>query len=132
MNPEILSSDILISILGGLSSIATGLIGWLFGRKRQNTEIAHMQLDYIAKMDKFYNDIIDNLRKDIEELNEKDRVRSKEMLVLRSLVTNIVNDVCLKKGCAMRVYYTEEELNSILRGNPIENREDEGESNQKI
>ena len=127
-----MSPEILISILGGLSSVTTGFVGWLFGRKRQNAEIAHMQLDYITKMDKFYNDIIDNLRKDIEELNEKDRVRSKEMLVLRSLVTNIVNDVCLKKGCAMRIYYTEEELNSILRGSAMENHEDKVENDQKM
>lgn len=127
-----MSPEILVSILGGLSSITTGFVGWLFGRKRQNAEIAHMQLDYITKMDKFYNDIIDNLRKDIEELNEKDRVRSKEMLVLRSLVTNIVNDVCLKKGCAMRIYYTEEELNSILKGSTMVGREDKEESDQKI
>lgn len=127
-----MSPEILVSILGGLSSITTGFVGWLFGRKRQNAEIAHMQLDYITKMDKFYNDIIDNLRKDIEELNEKDRVRSKEMLVLRSLVTNIVNDVCLKKGCAMRIYYTEEELNSILKGSTMVGREDKEESDQKM
>lgn len=127
-----MSPEILVSILGGLSSITTGFVGWLFGRKRQNAEIAHMQLDYITKMDKFYNDIIDNLRKDIEELNEKDRVRSKEMLVLRSLVTNIVNDVCLKKGCAMRIYYTEEELNSILKGSTMGGREDKVESDQKM
>lgn len=127
-----MSPEILISILGGLSSLTTGFVGWLFGRKRQNAEIAHMQLDYITKMDKFYNDIIDNLRKDIEELNEKDRVRSKEMLVLRSLVTNIVNDVCLKKGCAMRIYYTEEELNSILKGSTMGGREDKEESDQKM
>lgn len=127
-----MSPEILVSILGGLSSITTGFVGWLFGRKRQNAEIAHMQLDYITKMDKFYNDIIDNLRKDIEELNEKDRVRSKEMLVLRSLVTNIVNDVCLKKGCAMRIYYTEEELNSILKGSTMGGHESKEESNQKM
>ena len=121
-----MSQDVIISLIGIAGSAVTGLLGWIFGRRRQNAEIAHMQLDYIAKMDRFYNDIIDNLRKDIEELSEKDRVRSKEMLVLRSLVTNIVNDVCLKKGCAMRIYYTEEELESILQHkNPVSHDEKE-------
>lgn len=127
-----MTPEIIVSIVGVLSSVVSGMLGWVFGRKKQNAEIAHMQLDYITKMDKFYNDIIDNLRKDIEELNEKDRVRSKEMLVLRSLVTNIVNDVCLKKGCPMRVYYTEEELNSILKGNFMTQHEEKEKSDQKI
>lgn len=127
MNP-----DVLTSIVGVGGSILGAILGWVFGRKKQNAEIAHMQLDYIAKMDKFYNEIIDNLRKDVEELNEKDRVRSKEMLVLRSMVTNIVNDVCLKKGCSMRIYYTEEELNSILKGSQIGTHKDKEESDQKI
>lgn len=122
MNPEVL-----ISIIGVAGSAISAWLGWIFGRKKQNAEVAQMQLDYITKMDKFYNDIIDNLRKDIEELNEKDRARSKEMLVLRSLVTNIVNDVCLKKGCAMRIYYTEEELDQILRHKIATPHEDKDE-----
>ena len=126
-----MTPEITISIVGAIASVGTGFIGWVFGRKKQNAEIAHMQLEYISKMDKFYNEIIDNLRKDVEELNEKDRVRSKEMLVLRSLVTNIVNDVCLKKGCPMRIYYTEEELNSILRGTTTGLHDDKPESDQK-
>ena len=124
--------DLILTIGGTLTTILSGFLGWLFGRKRQNAEIAHMQLDYIAKMDKFYNEIIDNLRKDVEELSEKDRVRGKEMLILRSMVTNIVNDVCLKKGCSMRIYYTEEELNSILKGSSMENHEDKEEGDQKM
>lgn len=124
--------DLILTIGGTLTTILSGFLGWLFGRKRQNAEIAHMQLDYIAKMDKFYNEIIDNLRKDVEELSEKDRVRGKEMLILRSMVTNIVNDVCLKKGCSMRIYYTEEELNSILKGSSMETHEDKEESDQKM
>lgn len=124
--------DISLTIVGTLTSVLSGFLGWVFGRKKQNAEIAHMQLDYMTKMDKFYNETIDNLRKDVEELIEKDRVRNKEMLVLRSLVTNIVNDVCLKKGCAMRIYYTEEELNSILKGSTMGGREDKEESDQKM
>lgn len=124
--------DISLTIVGTLTSVLSGFLGWVFGRKKQNAEIAHMQLDYMTKMDKFYNETIDNLRKDVEELIEKDRARNKEMLVLRSLVTNIVNDVCLKKGCAMRIYYTEEELNSILKGSTMGGREDKEESDQKM
>ena len=124
--------DISLTIVGTLTSVLSGFLGWLFGRKKQNAEIAHMQLDYMTKMDRFYNETIDNLRKDVEELIEKDRARNKEMLVLRSLVTNIVNDVCLKKGCAMRIYYTEEELNSILKGSTMGGREDKEESDQKM
>ena len=114
-----MSTELIISLLGALTTITSGVMGWMFGKKRQNAEIASMQLDYIRKLDDYYVE-------KIESLMEQDKIREAELTRIKYVLKSLVNTLCIKKDCNIRIGFNPMEIDQILQGTiPIKDLENE-------
>lgn len=111
---------VLIALIGILSNVISAWAGWFFGRKKQNAEVAMMQLEYIKSSDAFY-------KEKINDLTEENRRISIELHQLKAVVDAMIDDACLVKGCSKRQYYSPDRISEILRGHI----EDENEYTDK-
>ena len=102
-----MNTAILIALIGILSNTVSAWAGWFFGRKKQNAEVAMMQLEYIKTSDEFYKGKVTEL---IEE-NKKIRI---EVHQLKAVVDNLIDDACLVKGCSKREYYPPTRIAEII------------------
>lgn len=104
-----MSTELIISLLGTLTTITSGVMGWMFGKKRQNAEIASMQLDYIKKLDDYYVE-------KIESLMLKDKEREVELSRINQVLKALINTICIRKACPDRMGLSPEEMLHILQG----------------
>lgn len=98
---------LITAAIGIVSTAVTGWLGWFFGRKRSNAEVADMQLNYIKKMDDYFTKKVDNLIAENERL-------SFELYQLKVIVDAMIDDACITKGCNKRENYTPHKLEEIF------------------
>lgn len=109
-----MNTEILITLLGVLSSGITGFIGWFVGRRKQNAESSILEVTALKEIRAFYEAILKDNSEQISQyiqLAQKDR---EDLRNLRIIVDNLIDDACLKKGCSDRIYYDARKVNSIL------------------
>ena len=104
-----MSTELLVTIIGALTTIFGSFLGWVFGKKKQNAEVASMQLDYIKKLDDYYVE-------KIEALMMKDKEREAELNRINQVLKAFINTICIKKACTERMGLSPEEMLSILQG----------------
>ena len=104
-----MDTSVLIALIGVLSTTISAWAGWFFGRKKQNAEVAMLQLEYIKSSDKFY-------KEKIKELTDENREIRMEVHQLRAVVDAIIDEACLVKGCSKRIYYSPGRISEILKG----------------
>lgn len=104
-----MSTELLVTIVGALTTIFGSFLGWLFGKKRQNAELASMQLDYIKKLDDYYVE-------KIESLMLKDKEREVELSRINQVLKALINTICIRKVCPDRMGLSPEEMLHILQG----------------
>lgn len=116
---------LITAAIGIVSTAVTGWLGWFFGRKKSNAEVADMQLNYIRKMDDYFN-------KKIDDLITENKKLSLEIHQLKMIVDAMIDDACVARGCANRKNYTPSRLDEIFargiknkpKDKPKDNNED--------
>lgn len=112
----------IISLLLG-SNLVNSIVTWGLSRKknnaevnRTNAEVDSTQLDNLVKQLEFYKKLVNDYKNQLEEYIQISEENRLELIRLRKVVSKIVNDVCLAKGCSKRVYMDDKTVEELLGG----------------
>lgn len=109
-----MNTEILITLLGVISSGLTGFIGWFVGRRKQNAESSILEITALKEIRGFYEAILKDNNTQISQYIQLAKEDREDLRNLRIIVDNLIDDSCLKKGCSDRIYYDARKVNSIL------------------
>ncbi len=119
-----MDSQIIVTVIGVISSGITGLFGWFIGKRKRNIETDGAQIDNIAKQVEVYKDLVQDLQQQLQGyISDNHEIRS-DLIKLRKTVGRIVVDVCLTKNCSERTYLKDQTINQLLQGNNDYQEED--------
>lgn len=112
----------IISLLLG-SNLVNSIVTWGLSRKknnaevnRTNAEVDSTQLDNLVKQLEFYKKLVNDYKNQLEEYIQISEENRLELIRLRKVVSKIVNDACLAKGCSKRVYMDDKAVEELLEG----------------
>jgi len=95
-----MGTELLIALIGLLSTIATGLITYFSTRKKSNAEAANLQIESYRQMLQLDREQLDYLKKELEssranesKLTEQVRDLNRQVTELKQLVTNLQTQV---------------------------------------
>ena len=89
-----MKGELILAILGLLSTLGTGGVGWFFGRKKTNAEATTLEIDNQIKLTGAYQTMLDDLGTryetkyiDLEKLySNKERILRDEINMLKQKV----------------------------------------------
>lgn len=116
----------IISLVLG-SNLVNSIVTWALSRRKNNAEVNKTnaevdstQLDNLVKQLEFYKKLVTDYKHQLEEYIQISEENRLELIRLRKVVSKIVNDVCLAKGCNKRVYIDDETVEKLLSGHKEE------------
>lgn len=112
----------IISLVLG-SNLVNSIATWALSRRKNNAEVNKTnaevdstQLDNLVKQLEFYKKLVTDYKHQLEEYIQISEENRLELIRLRKVVSKIVNDVCLSKGCSKRVYMDDKTVEELLGG----------------
>lgn len=112
----------IISLVLGSNLVNTIVTAWISRRKntaevnKTNAEVDGTQLDNLVKQLEFYKKLVTDYKHQLEEYIQISEENRLELMRLRKVVSKIVNDVCLAKGCSKRVYIDDKAAEELIEG----------------
>lgn len=104
---------IITGLTGILAASLAGIISYRQGKRKQNAEAALIEIQSMQAISDFYKRALQDtneklgyyikMAEDSRKIAEDGR---KEILELRDLINNMIDDGCLKKGCENRIPVT--------------------------
>lgn len=107
-------NEILIAIIGVISTVTGSFTSWFFTRKKYHTEVTSNELENLKKSLDFYENIVKDNNKRLQfyiDLAENNRI---EVYRLKGTIHRLLNNSCLDDGCSKRKFYTEKQIREIL------------------
>lgn len=128
----------IISLVLG-SNLVNSIVTWALSRRKNNAEVNKTnaevdstQLDNLVKQLEFYKKLVTDYKHQLEEYIQISEENRLELIRLRKVVSKVVNDVCLAKGCNKRVYIDDEAVEKLLSGHKEEVKTKTINSNEEI
>lgn len=112
----------IISLVFGSNLVNTIVTAWISRRKntaevnKTNAEVDGTQLDNLVKQLEFYKRLVTDYKHQLEEYIQISEENRLELMRLRKVVSKIVSDVCLAKGCSKRVYMEDKAVEELIEG----------------
>lgn len=103
-------TDLLLVISGVVSAFGTGLVGWLFGRRKTRAEAVSAEIDNDIKLSNHYRDILDDLKRKYEE-----RYQEYEQMMNRKVVL-LEEEIKLKDR---KIKLQQQEINELRKENRV-------------
>lgn len=130
----------IISLLLGSSLVNSIVTAWISRRKntaevnKTNAEVDGTQLNNLVKQLEFYKKLVTDYKHQLEEYIQISEENRLELMRLRKVVSKIVNDVCLAKGCSKRVYMGDKAVEGLLGGvrEEVKTKLDNNEKTNKL
>lgn len=130
----------IISLVLG-SNLVNSIVTWALSRRKNNAEVNKTnaevdstQLDNLAKQLEFYKKLVTDYKHQLGEYIQISEENRLELIRLRKVVSKIVNDVCLAKGCSKRVYMDDKAVEELLGGvrEEVKTKLDNNEKTNKL
>lgn len=110
-----MSTEVILSLITILASIISGVMGWLFGRRKQNAKAVLLETQGIDAMRQFYETILNDINKRLQEYIQLSTKNRSELHQLRQVVDILIDEACLRIGCNKRIFYSSNTRDSILK-----------------
>lgn len=95
--------DVLITGLASIISAVVGSTGgWLFARKKYNSEVDSKVIANMKDALDFYKRLSDDNKERLNELTKRNDALEKEVSDLRSQMFNLLNSICVNLACEYR------------------------------
>ena len=123
----------IISLVLG-SNLVNSIVTWALSRRKNNAEVDSTQLDNLVKQLEFYKKLVTDYKHQLEEYIQISEENRLELMRLRKVVSKIVNDVCLAKGCSKRVYMDDKVVEELIEGvrEEVKTKLDNNEKTNKL
>ena len=98
-----MSSEIIIGLIGIVSTTLSSWITWFLTRKKYNTEVDQNLIQNMKESLDFYRQLSDDNKSRLEEVLKRNDELEQEVKKLRDQVFIIMNQICLNSQCQVRV-----------------------------
>ena len=99
---EIFSTEVIIALIGVLSSIASGWGSWFFARKKYNSEVDNNVIENMKQSLEFYTKLSDDNKARLDEALKRNEQLEGEIRQLRSQMFELMNNICYDMTCELR------------------------------
>lgn len=103
------TSEIVIGIIGIVSTVASGFTSWFFTKRKYNAEVDNNLIDNMQQSLEFYINLVEDNKRRLEEILERnnelerrDAILEEEVRKLKQQLSNIMDNVCFDKTCHNR------------------------------
>jgi hypothetical protein len=113
--------DIIITgAIGIITSIISALLSWFTARRKYNSEVDSNEIDNLKKSLDMYISIIEDTKNKLDFYIKINKENMVEVHRLKGSIHRVLNSACLNTECAIRKFYTKEQIETILHGNKEE------------
>lgn len=103
------TSEIVIGIIGIVSTVASGFTSWFFTKRKYNAEVDNNLIDNMQQSLEFYINLVEDNKRRLEEvlernneLERRDAILEEEVRKLQQQLSSIMDNVCFDKTCHNR------------------------------
>ena len=96
------ATEILIAVIGVITTISSGWVSWFFTRKKYNSEVDSNYINNLQAALKTYDVIIASNKEQIEDLVVKNEKLREEVEELRKQVLSLTMNICMDLTCTKR------------------------------
>lgn len=103
------TSEIVIGIIGIVSTVASGFTSWFFTKRKYNAEVDNNLIDNMQQSLEFYINLVEDNKRRLEEvlernneLERRDAILEEEVRKLKQQLCSIIDNVCFDKTCHNR------------------------------
>ena len=97
-----MTTEVIIALIGVLSTITGSWTSWFFARKKYNSEVDNNLIENMQKSLEFYKKLSDDNKSRLDEALKRNDQLEKEMFQLRQQVFELMNNICYDVTCALR------------------------------
>lgn len=97
-----MTTEVIIALIGVLSTITGSWTSWFFARKKYNSEVDNNLIENMQKSLEFYKKLSDDNKSRLDEALKRNDLLEKEMFQLRQQVFELMNNICYDVTCALR------------------------------
>lgn len=97
-----INNEILIGVIGIVTTFASGYISWFFTRKKYNSEVDNNLIQNMKESLDFYKKLSDDNRERLEEVLKRNELLEQEVGELRKQIFNLMSSICIDLTCQLR------------------------------
>ena len=93
---------IVTGVVGLITTITSGLVSWLFAKKKYNAEVDSNVIENMKQSLEFYTKLSDDNKARLDEALKRNEVLEREISQLRQQVFELMNNICYDMTCELR------------------------------
>ena len=102
-----MSTEIIIALIGIFSTILSSWTTWFFTRKKYNSEVDQNLIQNMKESLDFYKQLSDDNRSRLEEVLKRNDELENDVKNLRNQMFNLMSQICFDLSCKLRQNGTE-------------------------
>lgn len=97
-----MENEIVIAIIGIISTVVSGWVSWFFTRKKYNVEIDNNVISNMRESLEFYKQLSDDNKQRLDEVLKRNDALEVEIKELRKQVSELMLMTCKDLTCKLR------------------------------
>lgn len=97
-----MENEIIIAIIGIISTVVSGWVSWFFTRKKYNVEIDNNIISNMRESLEFYKQLSDDNKQRLDEVLKRNDALDIEIKELRKQVSDLMLMTCKDLTCKLR------------------------------
>lgn len=97
-----MENEIIIAIIGIISTVVSGWVSWFFTRKKYNVEIDNNVISNMRESLEFYKQLSDDNKQRLDEVLKRNDALEVEIKELRKQVSELMLMTCKDLTCKLR------------------------------
>lgn len=122
-----MTAEVIIALIGVLSTITGSWTSWFFARKKYNSEVDNNVIENMQKSLDFYKQLSDDNRTRLDEVLERNKELETQVNQLRNQVFDLMQSICFDMTCEYRKQVKPKPKNKPLKGS-----RNEAEANKEV
>ena len=97
-----MTTDVIIALIGVLSTITGSWTSWFFARKKYNSEVDNNLIENMQKSLEFYKKLSDDNKERLDEVLKRNEDLETQVSQLRNQVFSLMQTMCIDMTCEYR------------------------------
>lgn len=93
---------IVTGVVGLITTVTSGLVSWLFAKKKYNAEVDSNVIENMKQSLEFYTKLSDDNKARLDEALKRNEVLEREISQLRQQMFELMNNICYDMTCELR------------------------------
>ena len=97
-----MSTEIIIALIGILSTVISSWVSWFLTRRKQNSEVDNTTIQNMSESLEFYKKLSDDNKRRLDEVLLRNDQLEKEIEDLRNQMFRLMSTICVDLTCQLR------------------------------